>query len=93
MVIDDAKFGVMPAKLLQHYRIVKTFGGKKGWRIRTIGSVAEKRYGELKSICIGNVMEIMKIGKKLIIIANCCNLPKFSLPMFFTVWYLVTIKE
>ena len=35
---------------LDVYHIVKNFGGKK--------------FGELKFICIGNVMEIVKIGEK-----------------------------
>ena len=42
-----------------------------------------KHFGELKSICIGNVMEIVKIGGKNLM--NCCNspnLPKFLLTMF-----------
>ena len=38
-----------------------------------------KKTGELKSTCIGNVVEIVKIGKNLV---NCCNLP--SSPKFFT---------
>ena len=47
------------------YHVVKNFGGKKlGW-IRTVRSLVEKNFGELKFICIGNVMEIVKIGKKL----------------------------
>ena len=45
------------------YCIVKTFGSKEVWRIRTVGSLAEKN-GELKSTCIGYVMEIVKIGEK-----------------------------
>ena len=47
------------------YRIVKNFGSKKVWRIRTVGSLAEKNFGKLKSTCIGNVMDIVKIGKLL----------------------------
>ena len=39
-----------------------TLAVKKFWRITTVGSLAEKT---LKSICIGNVMEIVKIGDKL----------------------------
>ena len=31
----------------------------KLWKIRTVGRLAEK-LGEMKSICIGNVMEIVK---------------------------------
>ena len=48
------------------YRTVKIFGGKKAWWIRTVGSLVEKTlvFGELKSICIGNVMEIVKISDK-----------------------------
>ena len=46
------------------YHTVKNFGGKKLWRIRTVGSLVEN-LGKLKSIYIGNVMEIVKIGKKL----------------------------
>ena len=37
-----------------------------------------KKFGELKSICIGNVIEIVKIGKNLV---NCCNSP--NSPKFF----------
>ena len=46
------------------YRTVKilSLAVKNFWRIRTVGSLAEKT---LKSICIENVMEIVKIGDKL----------------------------
>ena len=44
---------------LARYRTAKNFGGKKPWRIRTVG----RNFDELKSICIGNVMEIVNIGK------------------------------
>ena len=50
-----------------NYRVVKNFGGKKVWRIGTVGNLVEK-FGELKSICIGNVMETVKIGE---IAFNC----------------------
>ena len=35
-----------------------------------------KKFGEVKSICIGNVMEIVNSGKNL---AKCCNSPNFLL--------------
>ena len=59
-----------------HVPYSKNLGGKKVWQVRTVGSLAEKSFGELKSICIGNVIEIVKIGKTL---ANCYlpNPPKF----------------
>ena len=51
----------------------KNFGDIKVWRIRTVGSFLEKNFGKVKSICIGDVMKIVKSGKNL---AKCCNLPK-----------------
>ena len=46
------------------YHIVKNFGGKslanKGCR-----KFGRENFGELKSICMRNVMEILKIGKKI----------------------------
>ena len=47
------------------YRTVKNIGSKQLWQIRNVGSLAEKIFGKLKSIGIGNVIEIVKIGKKL----------------------------
>ena len=41
----------------------KNFGGTKVWQIWTVGNLVEN-FGKLKYICIGNVMEIMKIGDK-----------------------------
>ena len=41
------------------------FGSKKLRKLRIAGNLAEKNFGVLKSICIGNVLEIVKIGKKL----------------------------
>ena len=37
-----------------------------------------KNFGELKSICIGNVTEIVKLAKNL---ARCCN---YQIRQFFT---------
>ena len=55
------------------YHTVKTFGGKN--------------FGELKSICIGNVMEIVKIGEKSWQNAVICQIHQvFSPPLFFTIW-------
>ena len=73
------------------YRIVKNFSSKQVCRIKTIGSLVEKNVGELKSICIGNVMEIVKIGEKNL--ANCCNLT--NSPNFFTanVFYCMVIQN
>ena len=44
--------------------------GKKPWWKQSLatkitGSLAEKAFGKLKSTCLGNVMEIVNIGKKL----------------------------
>ena len=44
--------------------MVKNFNGKKVWQIRTVGSLAEKNFGKLKSNSMENVMEIVKIGIK-----------------------------
>ena len=55
----------------------KIFGGIKVWRIKTVGSLAEKNFGELKSICIGNVMEIVKIGDKTWQNAVICQIRQF----------------
>ena len=50
------------------------------------GKFIGKNFGELKSICIGNVLEIVRTGKKLV--CKSQNLPKFFLlSMFFTVQY------
>ena len=67
--------------------IVKSFGSKKLWRIRTGGSLVEKTFGNLKSICLGNVMEIVKIDEKTwqVVVIHQSFLP----PMFFTVWYII----
>ena len=51
----------------------KNFGGKKVCRIRTVGKVWQKNFGELKFICVGDVMEIVKTGKNNL--ENCCNSP------------------
>ena len=42
------------------YHRAKNFGGKKVWQ-RKFG---RENIGELKSICMRNIMEIVKIGKK-----------------------------
>ena len=51
-----------------------------------------KNFGELKFICIGNFMEIVKTGKKLGENSNDVilpNSPRFSSPMSFTVQYAI----
>ena len=42
------------------YHIVTNFGGKKNWWIRAVGSLAEECW---QIEVIGNVMELVKIGK------------------------------
>ena len=47
-----------------------------------------KNFGKLKSICIGNDMEIVKIGKKLGNLLQFAKFTKFFLPLkYFTVQY------
>ena len=53
---------------------------KKTLAVKSLVNEGCRKFGgknlrELKSICIGNVMELVKIGKKNL--ANCCNSPKF----------------
>ena len=67
----------MAASLTHRYRTVKNFGSKKVWQIRTVGSLAENLWQNEVHFA-GNVMEIVKIGKKL---EKCCNLP--NLPKLF----------
>ena len=47
------------------YLIVKNFGGKNCLVNKDCRKFDRKSFGELKSICTGNVVEIVKIGKKL----------------------------
>ena len=70
------------------YHTVKTLANKD---CRKFGG---KNFDELKSICIGNVMEIVKIGKKLGVMLYFAKFTKvFSPPMFFTVWYFMVILD
>ena len=57
--------------------------------MKNVGSLAEKHWLIEMSISIGNVMEIVKIGKKLgklMYFAKFANI--FLVPMFFTLQYL-----
>ena len=60
------------------YRIVRMFDYQKVWQLKIIGSLAEN-FGKLKSICIGNVMDILKLVKtwRIDVIHQ-----RFLLPMF-----------
>ena len=55
--------------------VIINFGNKKNWQMRTVGSLVEN-FNKLKSICIGNVMEIVKIGKKTWRIFVICQIHK-----------------
>ena len=46
------------------YQTVKKFGSKKNLANKDCRKFGRKSFGKLKSICIGNVMEIVKIDKK-----------------------------
>ena len=59
--------------IMHGYHTVKNLGSQKLWGISTVGSLA-KKLGELMSICIGNVMEIVKIGKRTWQIAVICQI-------------------
>ena len=82
----------MKSAIGQHKRSVKVPYIVKSLVVKSLVNEDRKKFGgkifcELKSIFTGNVMEIVKIGKKL---ANCCNLPKLFLPpVYFTVQYTI----
>ena len=53
----------MTASLTHRYRSVNNFGSKKVWEIKTVGSLADNLW-QIEVHLIGNVMEIVIIGKK-----------------------------
>ena len=92
MLSDSIKlqvYDLLEYLFINHILYNKNFGGKKVWRISAVGSLVEK-FGELKSICIRNAMEIVKIDEKQL--GELLSFSKFTkvflLPMFLTVWYV-----
>ena len=71
--------------------IMKNFGSKKVWWMRTVGSLAEKTLANWSNFEVhlhGNVMKMVKkLMKKIWQIAVIC--PSFLLPMFFPVRYVL----
>ena len=65
---------MMSENLMKRGLSYSNFGSKKVVQIMTVESLVEKNFGKLKSSYIGNVMEIVKIGKKTWQIAVICQM-------------------
>ena len=72
------------------YRIVKNFGGESSLVNKDCRKFGGKNFSKLKSICIGNVMEIVKTGEKIwqiTVIHQICQ-SIFTANVFYCIQYM-----